>query len=106
MASNKTLNTLLAGAVALTIAGAAAPADAGPSAGKEKCYGIAKAGKNDCGNAAKTHSCAGYATVDGDGGEWIAVPKGLCDKIVGGSLTPFEGTHGVTHEGHDEKHEG
>lgn len=99
MASNKTLNTLLAGAVALTIAGAATPADA--AKGKEKCYGVAKAGMNDCANAAKTHSCAGYSTVDGNGGEWVALPKGTCDKIVGGSTEPFEGTHGTSHEGND-----
>jgi uncharacterized membrane protein len=52
---------------------------------KEKCYGIAKAGKNDCG--ANGHSCAGQAATDGDGKEWIYVPKGTCEKIVGGSLT-------------------
>jgi uncharacterized membrane protein len=52
---------------------------------KEKCYGIAKAGKNDCG--ANGHSCAGQAAKDGDGKEWIYVPKGTCEKIVGGSLT-------------------
>lgn len=59
------------------------------SADKEKCYGVAKAGKNDCGNAEKTHSCAGHAATDGEGGEWVAVPQGLCDKLVGGSLTPI-----------------
>lgn len=99
MASKKTLNTLLAGAVALTIAGAAVPADA--AKGKEKCYGVAKAGHNDCANAAKTHSCAAQSTIDGDGGEWVALPKGVCEKLVGGSLEPFEGSHGVDHEGHD-----
>jgi uncharacterized membrane protein len=52
----------------------------------EKCYGIAKAGKNDCG--ANGHSCAGQAVKDGDGKEWIKVPKGTCEKIVGGSLAP------------------
>jgi uncharacterized membrane protein len=52
----------------------------------EKCYGVAKAGKNDC--AANGHSCAAQAKTDGDKSEWIAVPKGTCEKIVGGSLTP------------------
>ena len=52
---------------------------------KEKCYGIAKAGKNDCGT--DLHACAGFATVDSDPVEWIMVPKGLCTKIVNGSLT-------------------
>ncbi len=54
---------------------------------KEKCYGVVKAGKNDCGNKAGTHSCAGQATVDGDKGEWVLVPAGLCEKLVNGSLT-------------------
>ena len=53
---------------------------------KAKCYGVAKKGKNDCG--ANGHSCAGQAKVDGDANEWIFMPKGLCKKIVGGSLKP------------------
>lgn len=52
--------------------------------GMEKCYGIAKAGFNDCGTA--THSCAGESKINGDKTEWLAVPNGLCNKIVGGSL--------------------
>lgn len=91
--ASKTVNTLLASAVALTVAGGIGAAEAaGDKAGKEKCYGVAKAGHNDCGNAAKTHSCAGYSTVDSDGGEWLALPKGVCEKLAGGSLTPYEGT--------------
>lgn len=49
----------------------------------EKCYGIAKAGKNDC--AAKGHACAGAAKVDNDPQEWVLVEKGTCTKL-GGSL--------------------
>ena len=52
----------------------------------EKCYGIAKAGKNDCQTA--THSCAGTSTKDADASSWILVPAGTCKKIVGGSLEP------------------
>ncbi|MCF8475013.1 MAG: DUF2282 domain-containing protein [Emcibacter sp.] len=48
----------------------------------EKCAGIVKAGQNDC--KANSHSCAGQAKTDGAAGEWIHVPKGTCDKIVGG----------------------
>ena len=51
----------------------------------EKCYGVAKAGKNDC-QTAKS-SCAGTAKKDAQPDAWIAVPKGTCSKIVGGSLT-------------------
>jgi uncharacterized membrane protein len=55
---------------------------------KEKCYGVAQAGMNDCANAAGTHSCAGQSTDAGGGGEWVYVPAGLCEKLVGGSLEP------------------
>lgn len=51
--------------------------------GMEKCYGIAKAGRSDCGTA--THSCAGESKIDGDKNAWLFVPDGLCNKIVGGS---------------------
>jgi uncharacterized membrane protein len=50
---------------------------------KEKCYGIAKAGQNDCGNLAKTHSCAGQSKVDNDKGEWKYVPAGTCASMKG-----------------------
>lgn len=49
--------------------------------GFEKCAGIAKAGKNDCGT--RQHSCAGMAKMDGDKEEWLYLPRGSCDKIVG-----------------------
>ncbi|HZP88035.1 MAG TPA: DUF2282 domain-containing protein [Burkholderiales bacterium] len=50
----------------------------------EKCAGIVKAGQNDCGTA--NHSCAGQGKKDGDPEEWVYVPKGTCEKIVGGKL--------------------
>ena len=50
---------------------------------KEKCYGIAKAGQNDCANLAGSHSCAGQAKVDADPGEWKYVPKGTCKDMKG-----------------------
>ncbi len=59
-----------------------------PMAEKEKCYGIVKAGKNDCAAADGSHSCAGYAKKDSDGKEWVLLPKGTCERIVGGSLKP------------------
>lgn len=89
MASNKTLNTLLASAVALTAAAGMAGQAEAMAEGKEKCYGVVKAGHNDCGNAAGTHSCAGHAEVDGGAGEWVTVPEGLCEKLVGGSTSPI-----------------
>jgi uncharacterized membrane protein len=56
---------------------------AAPSATKEKCYGIAKAGQNDCANLAGTHSCAGQSKVDADKGEWKYVPAGTCASMKG-----------------------
>jgi len=53
------------------------------NAAKEKCYGIAKAGQNDCGNLAGTHSCAGQSKVDNDKGEWKYVAAGTCKSMSG-----------------------
>jgi len=54
--------------------------------GSEKCYGIAKAGKNDC--AAGVHSCAGQGTRNSDKASFVYLPAGACEKIVGASTTP------------------
>ncbi len=50
----------------------------------EKCYGVAKAGKNDCAGGA--HACAGQSTKDGSPKEFLKLPKGTCARLVGGSL--------------------
>lgn len=52
----------------------------------EKCAGIAKAGKNDCGALDKKHECAGQATMDNSPQEWVYVPQGTCEKITGGTV--------------------
>jgi uncharacterized membrane protein len=52
---------------------------------KEKCYGIAKAGQNDCANLSGTHSCAGQNKVDNGPDEWKYVAKGTCVKLGGKS---------------------
>ena len=65
-----------------------ATADAGPVAqpsSSEKCYGIAKAGKNDC--AAGAHSCAGQGTQDHDKSSFVYLPVGACGKIAGASTS-------------------
>ena len=54
---------------------------------KEKCYGIAKAGKNDCASTGN-NSCGGSSKLNSDPKAWIYVPAGYCDRIVGGSLQP------------------
>ena len=53
--------------------------------GMEHCYGVAKAGKNDCASAG--HSCAGQATKDMDKGSFVSLPTGVCAKLAGGSTT-------------------
>jgi uncharacterized membrane protein len=75
-------NALVAAAAAslLSTLLVAAPATAQE---KEKCYGIAKAGQNDCANLAGTHSCAGQSKVDMDKGEWKYVAKGTCKSMKG-----------------------
>ena len=65
-------------------------AQAADKPAKEKCYGIAKAGQNDCANASGTHSCAGQSKVDMDAGEWKYAAKGTCEKM-GGKLTATMG---------------
>ncbi|MDX2369639.1 MAG: DUF2282 domain-containing protein [Colwellia sp.] len=72
---------LASAALAVTIATTvAAPVQAG---GKEKCYGVAMAGQNDCANLAGTHSCAGQSSLDNDFGEWKLVAKGTCEDLGG-----------------------
>ena len=73
------VSSALASALALGLIGQAAAQDAG----KEKCYGIAKAGQNDCANLSGTHSCAGQSKVDNDTGEWKYVAKGTCKSLKG-----------------------
>lgn len=51
--------------------------------GKEKCYGIAKAGQNDCANLQGTHSCQGEAKTDNDPGDWKLVARGTCKQLGG-----------------------
>lgn len=57
-------------------------------AGKEKCYGIAKAGQNDCASNSGSHSCAGQSRKDMDAGDWKYVAKGSCEKMNGKMMAP------------------
>lgn len=79
MKHSKTVSAALACVLALGTVQTVQAADAN----KEKCYGVAKAGQNDCANLSGSHSCAGMAKTDGDPGEWKLVPKGSC-KPQGG----------------------
>ena len=75
----------LAGALALAAAVTAAnAAPVAQPAGSEKCFGVAKAGKNDC--AAGVHSCAGQSTRNGDKASFVYLPAGVCAKLSGGSM--------------------
>lgn len=77
--------TSLIAAAAIASLGAATLAaadDAKDEQGKEKCYGVAKAGKNDC--AANGHACAGQSKASGNAKEWIYVPAGTCDRLLNG----------------------
>jgi uncharacterized membrane protein len=56
---------------------------------KVKCYGVAKAGQNDCATA--SHSCAGVAKTDNDPTEWKSMPKDACEKAGGKLEAPKEG---------------
>jgi len=90
----KKANVLLGSAMAAALSMALqASAQGGPAPvpkfEHEKCYGIAKAGKNDCQTA--NSSCAGTSKRNGQGDAWVYLPKGSCEKVVGGSMQPKQG---------------
>jgi uncharacterized membrane protein len=76
--------TAISSLLTLGLATWTTPAFAADKPELEKCYGVAKAGKNDC--AGPAHACAGQSKVDAGSKEWISVPKGTCEKLSGGSL--------------------
>jgi uncharacterized membrane protein len=78
-------SSALASVLALGLLSGANAAD-DKAGGKEKCYGIAKAGQNDCANLSGTHSCAGQNKVDKGVDEWNYVAKGTCAKLGGKSF--------------------
>jgi uncharacterized membrane protein len=80
-------HALLAAALATVCATTSVTASAADDT--EKCYGVAKAGQNDCASSDGAHSCSGQATVDLARTEWKYVVKGTCEK-AGGKLTAPE----------------
>ncbi len=82
-ASNKIAQTALAGVLALSALSLTQTTMAKGQPAYEKCYGVAAAGKNDCGTA--TTACAATVNVGGDCEAWVYVPKGLCAKLNGSS---------------------
>lgn len=73
------VSSALASALALGLVGQVAAQDKG----KEKCFGVAKAGQNDCANLSGSHSCAGQSKVDNGADEWKYVAKGTCKNMSG-----------------------
>ena len=78
-------HSALASLFAVSVLAVSQPVEAGKKK-MEKCYGIVKAGQNDC--QTSNSACAGTAEVDNKPTAFIVLPKGSCEKIVGGSLKP------------------
>jgi len=79
-------SSALASVLAMGLLSAASAHDAGEEKGKEKCYGIAKAGSNDCASLSGSHSCAGQSKSAMAVDDWNYVAKGTCAKLGGKSL--------------------
>jgi uncharacterized membrane protein len=86
---------VLSSAIAVVLIALQQTTHALPGSGKsftldrERCYGVVRAGKNDCGTA--KHACAGRAARDAQGDEWLMLPAGTCDRIIGGTVKPPAG---------------
>ncbi len=83
---DKLIQSVMTAFFVLVATGSSAADNNDTSAATEKCYGIAKKGMNDCATA--TASCASSATKDKQKDAFILLPKGLCERIVGGNLKP------------------
>ena len=93
MVSKKVIKSVVAGVAAIGMSMVALQALAqddtemmGMGMQLDKCYGVAKAGMNDC--AGGLTGCAGKSQTDNDPTAYVMVPKGTCDKLVNGKLTP------------------
>jgi len=94
MKTEQIIRGAMAGLMVLGVAAASGQAFAAKG-DVEKCAGIAKAGKNDCGTSKS--SCAGTSKMDNDVEAWVLVPKGTCEKIAGGMVTdkPYNAPGGL-----------
>ncbi len=81
---NTVISTAIASVLALGVIAASDVAMAAKKKEVEKCYGISKAGKNDC--QTSNSACAGTSATDGQKDAWLFVPAGTCLKLVNGSL--------------------
>ena len=86
MNANRLVATTLTAAVTALLAGTAGAQmhPEKPTWSYEKCYGVARAGRNDCFTA--RNSCAGTTEADGERQAWVYVPAGTCERIAGGTL--------------------
>ena len=82
------IRSALASMMAVGTFAAQAASPAAAESAKDKCYGVAKAGANDCANASGSHGCSGSATKDNDPGDWKYVEKGTCEKMGGTMSAP------------------
>lgn len=89
MQNRQILSVAIGSLLALGLVGNASAAD--KKMDMEKCFGIAKAGMNDCSSNKSAHSCAGQASKNNDPMDFVAVPKGTCDKIAGGKMMEMDG---------------
>ncbi len=95
MNDSKTMTFAFASILSLgTLMAGSAQAVPNQPAQWEKCTGIAKAGKNDCGALDGSHSCAGQAKTDNSPNEWVYVPEGTCEKITGGEVAALKPAKG------------
>ena len=86
MNQQRIIRSALLGLLALGTSVAAPAFAADQTADKEKCFGVAKAGQNDC--AAGSHACSGQSKVDNDPASWKYVAKGTCEKMGGNTKGP------------------
>jgi uncharacterized membrane protein len=82
-------HTLIAAAVAglFAVSASAFAADQDHSS-QDKCYGVAKAGQNDCATSSGTHACAGQSKADNSPQDWKYVAKGTCESLGGKTEEP------------------
>jgi uncharacterized membrane protein len=87
MSHSRTIQAAIASLLALGIATPSPAQGPPPATTTEKCYGIAKAGQNDCATA--KHNCASLAKADRDPEDWKMVATGTCEKL-GGKREPVK----------------
>jgi uncharacterized membrane protein len=89
-AHDRLVRTAFASLLALSVTVTTSPVFA-EKGDQEKCAGVVKAGKNDCGTSVS--ACAGTSKKDNDAEAWIFVPKGTCERIAGGRLQTSADAH-------------